>query len=172
MEIRAVAIPHCIQACVRLVDSSRSSIYYLAHTFCPTVWEIIEGEASKEIWLSVNNFISTSSIFEKNRRVKQDLYDKKIWKVCLGQKWAQHGDAWFKSYDMVLLKWKREKEFLLRGVFRKELFTIPICQNTCLFLWGWGEDQTSITSPYWRRILYSQSGRCQHGSIESFCWQF
>ena len=161
-----------MQACVRLVDSSTSSIHYLAHTFGPAVWEIIEGEASKEIWLSVNNFISTSSIFEKNRQVKQDLYDKKIWKVCLGQKWAQHGDAWFKSYDIVLLKWWEKRNSFWGEFSTRSCLQIPIYQNTCLFLWDWGEDQTSITSPYWRRILYSQSGRCQHGSIESFCWQF
>ena len=85
MDIIAVSIPHCMQACVRLVDSSRSSRCYLAHTLCPTVCLGDYWRGSyKQIWLSVNNLISTSSVFGNNRHVRQDLYDKKDLKGVLG----------------------------------------------------------------------------------------
>ena len=54
---------------------------------------------------------------ERTNRLGKILCDQKIWEVCLGQKWAEPGGAWFKvSYNTALLKWQ-EKSFPEEGGF-------------------------------------------------------
>ena len=72
------------------------------HSF---VHKITEGKTGEEIWSSVT-YSSFSLLWpmERTNTLGKVLCDQKIWKMCLGQRWEEHGEGgggclWLKISD-------------------------------------------------------------------------
>ena len=81
------------------------------------------GKRSGHLLILYSSFVLLWSM-ERTNRLGKILCDQKIWEVCLGQKWAEPGGAWFKvSYNIVLLKWQNKGGLLLRALSCWKLLT-------------------------------------------------
>ena len=93
--------PHGVQACVRASWSLEILPEILSCS--QFVLEIPEGEAREEIWSPVHYlcFISVTLLWpmERTHKLGKILCDEKIWKVCQGPRWVEHGVASFKISD-------------------------------------------------------------------------
>ena len=90
--------------------------------------------------------------------------------ACLlkGKAWG----TWLKVSDNIaLLKWQdglpAEDSFLQRADFKS-----PLVRTSFYFYGIGGRGPPSVTVSCWHRMPYSQSRRCQHGSVASLSWHF
>ena len=81
------------------------------------------GKRSGHLLIIYSSFLLLWSM-ERTNWLSKVLRDQKIWKLCLGWRWAEHGGAWFKvSRNIALLKWQGERGLLQRAVSCQKLLT-------------------------------------------------
>ena len=111
------------------------------------------GKRYGHLLITFSSFLLLWSM-ERTNRLGKVLCDQKIWKVCMGQRWAEHGGAWLKvSYNIALLKWQ-EKGFLMEsGFLQRAVYKSP---HPC--------------HPYWIFHFYEIRGGSP-SSVTSTCWE-
>ena len=85
---------------------------------------LLKGNLGKRSHLLITYSFLLLWSTERTDKLGKVLCDQKIWKVCLGQRWVDHGCAWFKvSYSIALLKWQDKRGLLQRALPCLKLLT-------------------------------------------------
>ena len=102
-------------------------------------------------------------ISEKRQQVRQGM-------VCIQESISQELISIIQwSIPFLLIRFL----FKVRGEqkWAEDLLSVPHCRTSFHFHGIRGEGPSYGTFSCWHKAPYSQSGRCQRGSVTSLCWQ-